>query len=75
MLIFYFLQWLPRIKSFLNNERMEIPSTLDVYLLLSACIYKLYICTRKIQYYEKQENKRMLINTNLMKEGTMQVPS
>ena len=37
--------------------------------------YKLYICTRKIQYYEKQENKRMLINTNLMKEGTMQVPS
>ena len=37
--------------------------------------YKLYICTRKIQYYEKQENKRKLINTNLMKEGTMQVPS
>jgi hypothetical protein len=23
----------------------------------------------------KQENKRILINTNLMKEGTMQVPS
>jgi hypothetical protein len=37
--------------------------------------YKLYICTRKIQYYEKQQNKRMLINTNLMKEGTIQVPS
>jgi hypothetical protein len=36
--------------------------------------YKLYICTRKFQYYEKQENKRILINTNLMKEGTMQVP-
>jgi hypothetical protein len=29
---------------------------------------------KKIQYYEKQENKRVLINTNLMKEGTMQVP-
>jgi hypothetical protein len=37
--------------------------------------YRIYICTRKIQYSEKQENKRMLINTNLMKEGTMQVPS
>jgi hypothetical protein len=37
--------------------------------------HKLYIYTRKIQYYEKQENKRMLINTNLMKEGTMQVTS
>jgi hypothetical protein len=37
--------------------------------------HKLYICTRKIQYYEKQENKRILINTNLMKEGTVQVPS
>jgi hypothetical protein len=34
-----------------------------------------YIYTRKIQYYEKQENGRMLFNTNLMKEGTMQVPS
>jgi hypothetical protein len=37
--------------------------------------YKLYIYTRKIQYYQEQENKRMLINTNLMKEGTMQAPS
>jgi hypothetical protein len=25
---------------------------------------------KKIQYYEKQENKRMLINTKLMKEVT-----
>jgi hypothetical protein len=47
-----------------------------LYVLFCAHIfYKLYICTRKIQYYEKQENKRMLINTNLMKEGTMKVPS
>jgi hypothetical protein len=38
--------------------------------LYEHIFYKLYICTRKIQYYEKQENKRMLIN-----EGTMQVPS
>jgi fatty acid desaturase len=38
--------------------------------------YKLYIYVQeKNQYYEKQENRRMLINTNLMKEGTMQVPS
>jgi hypothetical protein len=43
--------------------------------LYENIFYKLYICTGKIQYYEKQENKRMLINTNLMKEGTMQVPS
>jgi hypothetical protein len=47
---------------------MEIPSTFSVCLFLGAYIYKLYIyiCTRKIQYYEKQD---------LMKEGTMQVPS
>jgi hypothetical protein len=43
--------------------------------LYEHIFYKLYICTRKVQYYEKQENKRMLINTNLMKEGIMQVPS
>jgi hypothetical protein len=47
-----------------------------LYVFLYELIfYKLYICTIKIQYYEKQENRRMLINTNLMKEGTMQVPS
>jgi hypothetical protein len=28
----------------------------------------------KINNKKKQENKRMLINTNSMKEGTMQVP-
>jgi hypothetical protein len=43
--------------------------------LYEHIFYKLYICTGKIQYYEKQENKRMLINTNLMKERIMQVPS
>jgi hypothetical protein len=54
---------------------MEITSTLSYVFFYEHIFYKLYICKRKIQCYEKQENKRMLINTNLMKEGTMQVPS
>jgi hypothetical protein len=47
---------------------MEVPSTFLYVFLYEHIFYKLYICTRKIQYYEKQENKRMIINTHLMKE-------
>jgi hypothetical protein len=46
-----------------------------LYVFFYEHIFYKHICTRKIQYYEKKENKRMFINTNLMKEGTMQVPS
>jgi hypothetical protein len=66
---------LPRIKSFLNDERMEYLVHFLYVFFYDHIFYKLYICTRKIRYYEKRENKRMLINANLMKEGTMQVPS
>jgi transcriptional regulator of acetoin/glycerol metabolism len=45
------------------------------YFLYEHIYYKLYVQVISIfSLYEKQENKRML-NTNLMKEGKMEVPS
>jgi dipeptide/tripeptide permease len=45
------------------------------YFLCEHIFYKLYVQVNSIfSLYKKQENKRML-NTNLMKEGKMEVPS
>jgi hypothetical protein len=48
--MFYFLGWLPRIKSFLNNERMETPSTF-FYVFVYERILNIYF----INYIYLQE--------------------
>jgi hypothetical protein len=54
---------------------MEIPSAFFVCLLLWAYILETIYIYVKNSILWNTKNNRMLINTNLMKEGTMQVPS
>jgi hypothetical protein len=46
-----------------------------LYVFFMSIYFTNYIYAQEKFNIIKKENKRMLINTNLMKEGTMQVPS
>jgi hypothetical protein len=59
-LIFYLLQWLPRIKSLTTKEWKYLVHFLYVFFY-EHIFYKLYICTRKIQFMKNKKIRECLL--------------